>query len=335
MKLAFFSAKKYDIDAFKAAVKERNSSIEINFIEASLDERTVIMAEGHDAICPFVNDRVNAAVLAEVKKLNIKFVALRSAGTNNVDLNKAKELGIKIVSVPAYSPEAVAEFAVGLMLTVIRKYHKAYSRIRDGNFTLSGLQGFNLQGRTVGLVGTGKIGMCVGRILSKGFQSKVIAYDIKKDEEAAREAGVTYVDSLDEVLQTAEIVSLHAPLNKSTKHIINAGALNKMRQGAILVNTSRGALIDTRALVATLKTGKLRAVALDVYEGEEGYFYQDSSDKVIQDDLLSRLISFHNVFVTGHQAFLTSEALHGIATTTLDNLEKLDKGEECPNEVKA
>ncbi|KZV99296.1 hypothetical protein EXIGLDRAFT_725910 [Exidia glandulosa HHB12029] len=332
MKVAFFSAKQYDINAFDAA---NDGGIDFTHLHPSLDLRTCVLAEGHDAICVFVNDTLDAATLEEIQKLNIKYIALRSAGTNNVDLKKANELGLKVVSVPAYSPEAVAEFAVGLMLTVIRKYHKAYARVRDSNFTLTGLEGFNLQGRTVGLIGTGKIGMCVGRILAKGFQSKVIAYDIKRDEKAAAEAGVEYVDDLDTVLKNSEIISLHAPLLDSTKHIINADALRKMRDGAVLINTSRGGLIDTKALVEALKSGKLRAVALDVYEGEEAYFYQDSSDKVIHDDLLSRLMSFHNVFISGHQAFLTHEALAGIAETTIKNLLQLHAGEECPNEVKA
>jgi lactate dehydrogenase-like 2-hydroxyacid dehydrogenase len=262
-------------------------------------------------------------------------VALRCAGFNNVDLKKAKELGIKIARVPAYSPEAVAEFAVGMILTVLRKYHKAYHRVRDGNFTLSGLTGINIQGRTVGLIGTGKIGLAVGRILALGFQSRVIAYDVKKNEAAAAEAGVTYVETLEDLLKQSEIISLHAPLLDSTKHIINQQALDTMRDGAVLINTSRGGLIDTAALVATLKKGKLRAVGLDVYENETPYFFRDSSDKVICDDVLSRLMSFHNVFITGHQAFLTEEALEGIADTTIKNLEQFAKGDACPNEVTA
>lgn len=333
MKLAFFSAKQYDINSFKAVNDQKDC--EITFLEPSLDAVTAVLADGHDAVCAFVNDTIDADVLQEFQKLNIKFIALRSAGTNNVDLKKAKELGLKVVSVPAYSPEAIAEFTVGLMLTVIRKYHKSYSRVRDGNFTLSGLEGYNLQGRTIGLVGTGKIGLSVGRILAKGFQSNVIAYDVKRDLDGASAAGVTYVDSLDDVLARSDIVSLHAPLLDSTRHIIDAHALEKMKHGSILVNTSRGALIDSHALVACLKTGKLRAVALDVYEGEQEYFYKDSSDKVIHDDLLARLMSFHNVFITGHQAFLTEEALRGIAETTLKNLRQLGAGEKCPNEVSA
>ncbi|EJD50166.1 D-lactate dehydrogenase [Auricularia subglabra TFB-10046 SS5] len=337
MKLAFFSTKKYDIDAFNAAQKETADaqSIEIVYLEPGLDERTAILAEGCTAVCAFVNDRLDAPTLLELSKLGVKFVALRCAGFNNVDLAKAQELGIKVVRVPAYSPEAVAEFAVGLMLTVIRKYHKAYPRVRDGNFTLTGLEGFNLENRTVGLIGTGKIGLCVGRILAHGFRSKVIAYDPYPDKAGAAAAGITYVDTLDELLERSEIISLHCPLAPSTRYIINENALRKMREGAVLINTSRGALIDTTALVKILKEGRLRAVAIDVYDGEEGYFFRDASDSVIQDDLLSRLLSFHNVFVSGHQAFLTEEALHGIAETTLNNLVALEKGNACPNEVKA
>ncbi|KZV87795.1 hypothetical protein EXIGLDRAFT_679590 [Exidia glandulosa HHB12029] len=336
MKLAFFSAKKYDIDSFTAAQDSDPAfkAVEISYLEPGLDERTAILADGADAVCAFVNDRLDAPTLTELKRLNISFVALRCAGFNNVDLSTAKELGIHVVRVPAYSPEAVAEFAVGLMLTVIRKYHKAYFRVRDGNFTLSGLEGFNLQNRTVGLVGTGKIGVCVGRILSLGFQARVIAFDPYPDPSAAQ-YGITYVPTLDELLSQSDIISLHCPLMPSTRRIIDERALRVMKPGAVLINTSRGPLIDTKALVKVLKDNHLRAVALDVYDGEEGYFFRDASDSVIQDDLLSRLLSFHNVIVTGHQAFLTQEALHGIAETTLGNLVTLAKGEESPNAVKA
>ncbi|KAH7105037.1 D-lactate dehydrogenase [Auriculariales sp. MPI-PUGE-AT-0066] len=335
MKAAVFSAKDYDIESFQNTKDQLQSAVELTFLEQKLDQRTAILARDHDAVIAFVNDRCDAAVLEQLAELQIRIIAMRCAGYNNVDLNKAKELGITVVRVPAYSPEAVAEFTVGLMLTVLRKYHKSFARVRDGNFTLSGLTGLNLHGRQIGLVGTGKIGLCVGRILSKGFQGKVIAYDVKKDEKAAAEAGITYVDSLDELLQSSEIISLHAPLLKSTRHIIDKQALGKMRNGATLINTSRGGLIDTKALVSVLKTGKLRAVALDVYEYEEDYFFIDSSSKVIHDDTLSRLLSFHNVFVSGHQAFLTEEALAGIAGTTLKNIESLNDGSKCENEVSA
>ncbi|KZV89228.1 hypothetical protein EXIGLDRAFT_721556 [Exidia glandulosa HHB12029] len=337
MKLAFFSAKKYDIDSFTAAqdADPTFKAVQITFLDVGLDERTAVLADGADAVCAFVNDRLDAPTLSELKRLNISFVALRCAGFNNVDLSSAKELGIHVVRVPAYSPEAVAEFAVGLMLTVIRKYHKAYSRVREGNFTLSGLEGFNLQNRTVGLVGTGKIGLCVGRILALGFQARVIAFDPFPDPRAAAQCGIAYVDTLDSLLAQSDVVSLHCPLMPATRRIIDERALRTMKPSAVLVNTSRGPLIDTQALVAVLKENHLRAVALDVYDGEEGYFFRDASESVIQDDLLSRLMSFHNVIVTGHQAFLTQEALHGIAETTFGNLVTLAKGEECLNVVKA
>lgn len=246
---------------------------------------------------------------------------------------KARELNIEVVRVPAYSPDSVAEFAVGMILTVVRKYHKAFNRVREGNFLLDGLLGFNLHGKTVGIIGTGKIGMLTGNILSKGFGCKVIAYDVFPNEKAAAEHGISYVETLDELLSTSDIVSLHCPLMESTFHLLNEETLFKMKKGAVLINTSRGGLIDTSALVKVLKADHLGAVGMDVYEQESAYFFSDSSEKVIQDDVLARLLSFYNVFVTGHQAFLTKEALAGIAGTTIANLKSLASEGKCDNSV--
>jgi len=237
-----------------------------------------------------------------------------------------------VARVPAYSPDAVAEFAVGMILTLSRKYHKAYPRVRDGNFLLEGLLGKNIKGKTVGLIGTGKIGLCAGHILSLGFGANVIAYDPFPSKDAAAN-GITYVQGLDELLTRSDIISIHCPLLDSTKHIINERTIHQMKQGVILVNTSRGGLIDTSALIKGLKENHFGAVGMDVYEKEQEYFFQDASDSIIQDDQLSRLLSFHNVFVTGHQAFFTEEALQGIAETTLSNFRAFSSGSECKNIV--
>jgi lactate dehydrogenase-like 2-hydroxyacid dehydrogenase len=263
-----------------------------------------------------------------LSELSVKYVVLRCAGYNNVDLKAATQLGIKVARVPSYSPEAVAEFTVGMMLTVIRKYHKAYNRVREGNFLLDGLMGFNLSGKTVGLIGTGQIGMLTGKILSKGFGCNVIAYDPYPNS-AAAELGIVYVDALPELLTRSDIISLHCPLNKDTDYIINDNTLSQTKKGVVLINTSRGGLIDTYALIRALKSGHVSAVGLDVYERESSYFFADSSTKVIEDDSFARLLSFYNVFMTGHQAFLTVEALKNIAETTLENLRDLSMTGTC------
>jgi len=272
MKIAFYSSKKYDGASF-TKFKDLAPNFELTFLEARLDETTVALATGHDAVCVFVNDDVNAAVLDKLKEQGVKRVALRCAGFNNVDLKKASELGIEVVRVPAYSPEAVAEFAVGMILNLVRKYHKAYNRVREGNFLLDGLVGFNLSGKTVGLIGTGKIGLLAGRILSKGFQCRVIAYDPYPNPSGAQAHGISYVDDLPTLLKQSDIVSLHCPLSDSTKYIINEESLAQMKPGVVLVNTSRGLLIDTKALIKALKEGKIGAVGLDVYEKEGEYFF--------------------------------------------------------------
>ncbi|QRV76550.1 D-isomer specific 2-hydroxyacid dehydrogenase, NAD binding domain [Ceratobasidium sp. AG-Ba] len=259
---------------------------------------------------------------------------MRCAGYNNVDLKVAKELGITVTTVPAYSPEAVAEFAVGMLLTIVRKYHKAFNRVREGNFLLDGLMGFNLEGKTIGIIGTGKIGLCTGRILAHGFRANVIGYDVYPNEKAAKENGITYVP-LDELFRTSDIISLHCPLTTETKYIVNEEVLKTTKPGIVIVNTSRGALINTADLIQGLKSGHIGAVGMDVYERESHYFFRDSSNKIIQDDQLSRLVSFHNVFISGHQAFLTREALSAIARTTVENLRMVENGEKCANTVSA
>jgi len=321
MKVAVFAARKYDEHSLQKA--NADGFLEFTFVESLLDSRTAILAAGHEAICIFVNDVCDAAVLAHLSQLGVKFIALRAAGFNNVDIAAAAKLGIQVVRVPAYSPEAVAEFTVGMMLTVIRKYHKAYARVREGNFLLDGLPGFNIHGRTVGIVGTGKIGLLTGRILAKGFGATVIAYDPYPNVEAAEEYGVKYVDTLNELLARADIITLHCPLMPSTEYIINDTTIGRMKKGVVLINTSRGGLIDTYALIRGLKIGQISAVGLDVYERESSYFFADSSAKVIHDDTFARLLSFYNVFMTGHQAYLTEEALANIADTTVGNLRDL------------
>ncbi|KAF8250195.1 hypothetical protein K440DRAFT_619664 [Wilcoxina mikolae CBS 423.85] len=296
--------KQYDRDSFDK-VNSGTCGIEFSYFEVKLEPTTAVLATGHEAVCIFVNEQCDSEVLARLKSLGVNYIVLRCAGFNNVNLSTASKLGFKVVHVPAYSPESVAEFAVGMIMTVVRKYHKAYLRVREGNFLLDGLLGFNLNGKTVGIVGTGKIGFLTGKILSKGFGCNVIAYDPYPNTDAAAEYGISYVETLEELLGQADIVSLHCPLNDETKYIINEKTLGQTKKGVILVNTSRGALIDTGALIKALKSGHLGAVGLDVYEKESSYFFTNSSSKIIYDDNFVRLLSFYNVFVSGHQAFLT------------------------------
>ncbi|KAI5842534.1 D-lactate dehydrogenase [Morchella snyderi] len=331
MKIVVYSSKKYDISSFSEC--NTTSDLKLQFLEIHLDKTTLALAVGYDAVCIFVNDVCDADVLEGLAKLGVKYIALRCAGFNNVDLEAASRFGLQVVRVPAYSPDAVAEFAVGMIMTIVRKYHKSYTRVREGNFLLDGLLGFNLKGKTIGIIGTGKIGLLTGKILSRGFESNVIAYDLYRNEQAA-EYGITYVDSLEELLGKSDIVSLHCPLMESTKYMMNEKTLGQMKKGAYLINTSRGALIDSHALIGALKTGHLGAVGLDVYEGESAYFFVDGSSKIIYDDNFARLLSFYNVFVSGHQAFLTVEALKNIADTTINNLETLARGGVCQNLVK-
>ncbi|KAG6836391.1 hypothetical protein H0H93_008536 [Arthromyces matolae] len=292
-----FGTRKYDHEGLEASVKETNG-MELTFLDPLLDKTTSLLAEGHQAVSIFVNDVCDAAVLEELHKHGVKYVALRCAGYNNVDLAAAEKLGIKVVRVPSYAPEAIAEFAVGMLLTVVRKYHKSFLRVREGNFLLDGLMGFNLSGKTVGLIGTGKIGLITGRILSKGFCCNVIAYDPYPVPKEAEEHGIKYVDKLEDLLRQSDIISLHCPLTPQTRYMINDNTLAMTKQGVVLINTSRGGLIDSYSLIRFLKSGHLGAVGLDVYEKESAYFFADSSAKIIHDDVFARLLSFYNVFMT-------------------------------------
>ena len=325
MKIAFFDTKSYDKEVFEPKLKA--AKIRAKFYDTRLDEEDVVLAKGCDAICVFVNDVVNKAVIDQLAEYGIKIIALRCAGFNNVDYKYASEKGITVVRVPAYSPYAVAEHAMALLLTSTRKIHKAYIRTRDFNFSLQGLTGFDLFGKTVGVIGTGKIGK-VFIDICKGFGMKVIAYDKFPSEIP----DVEY-KPLDSIYREADIISFHCPLTDDTRHMFNLGTLGKIKPGVVIINTSRGALIDAEALLEGIKTKKIGAACLDVYEEESGYFYEDLSGSIIDDDTLSRLISMPNVIVSSHQAFLTKEALENIATTTIENVIKISSGEECANIV--
>ncbi len=298
------------------------------FHEFRLCAETAPAAQGAGAVCVFVNDRVDRACLEVLAALGVKLVALRCAGFNNVDLAAARELGLAVVRVPAYSPHAVAEHAVALLLTLNRKIHRAFNRVRELNFSLSGLVGFDLHGKTAGLVGTGKIGRITAQIL-RGFGMEVLVHDPLPALEWAAAHGVRYVE-LDALLAASDVISLHVPLTPETHELINEPTLARMKRGAYLINTSRGKLVDTTALIAALKSGRLGGVALDVYEEEEGIFFEDLSGQVLHDDELSRLLTFPNVLITAHQAFLTREALDEIARVTTANVLQLETGEASP-----
>ena len=325
IKVAFFDAKAYDKPSF-----DRYGSLQdvrFKYLETKLNEDTVDLARGCDAVCVFVNDTVNAAVIDRLYEYGVRLIALRSAGYNNVDLQAAFGK-IHVVHVPAYSPYAVAEHAIALLLTSVRRIHKAYNRTREFNFSLNGLTGFDFHGKTVGVVGTGKIGRIFIDIC-RGFGMNVIAYDLFP----AKDSGITYV-SLEELLEQSDIISLHCPLTDETRHMINAEAIGKMKKGVVIVNTSRGALIDAEALLEGIKARKIGAACLDVYEEEADVFFEDRSGHILNDDLLSRLISMPNVIVTSHQAFLTEEALNNIAETTVSNiLSCFEKDGMCDNEL--
>ncbi len=321
LKVAVFDSKPYTKTCFEARNADRYA---LQFFDAHLDLETVSLATGSHVVCVFVNDRLEKAVLERLAELGIKMIALRCAGYNNVDLETAHRLGISVARVPAYSPYAVAEHAVALIMTLNRKTHRAYNRVHEGNFSLNGLVGFDLHGRTAGVVGVGKIGKCLVNILV-GFGMNVLGYDRFEDHEFARDTGLRYV-GLDELLSRSDVISLHAPLLADTQHMINAATIAKMKSGVMLINTSRGALIDTAALIAALKSGKIGAAGLDVYEEEEAYFFEDRSSEIITDDLLARLMTFNNVLITSHQGFLTHEALQNIADTTFSNIREFKEG---------
>lgn len=328
MKVAVFNTKPYDRVFFeKANEKYRH---ELVFLEPRLTAETASLAHGFPAVCIFVNDLLDAPALEILSRNSTRLIALRCSGFNNVDLVAAKAQGFCVVRVPAYSPHAVAEHTIALLLDVNRKIHRAYSRVREGNFSLEGLLGFDLHGLTAGIVGTGKIGAAVAQILH-GFGCRLLAYDIAPNP-ACQQLGVDYV-SIDALLRQSDIITLHCPLTPETRHLIDAAALAKMKTGVVLINTSRGALIDTQAVIDGLKSGKIGHLALDVYEEEADLFFEDLSEQVIQDDVFSRLLTFPNVVITGHQAFFTREALFNIADTTLANITAYEQQQRCDNEV--
>lgn len=329
MDILFFSAQPYDIQYFNQA--NQQGEHRFRFLDAPLNEDNTALIKEETAVCVFVNDEVNAAVINILQEKGVRLIALRCAGFNNVDLKAAAAAGIKVVRVPAYSPHAVAEHAVALLLALNRKIYKSYNRVRDGNFTLNGLEGFDLFGKAIGVVGTGNIGAVFCRIML-GFGCKVYAHDIYEHEELV-EAGVKFV-SLNTIFAQSDVISLHCPLMESTRHMINANSIASMKMGVVLINTSRGGLVDTAAVVAALKNGHIGALGIDVYEQEEHLFFQNLSGSIIQDDVLSRLTTFPNVLVTAHQGFFTKEALTQIAEVTLNNIRSFEKSEMLLNEVK-
>jgi len=324
MQIAVFGFKPYDRE-FLVEASEKIGH-ELHFFEAHLRIETTPLAKGFPAVCVFVNDTLDRATIQKLAEGGTRHIALRCAGFNNVDLEAAREFGLHVVNVPEYSPHAVAEHAVALILSLNRKIHRAYARVREGNFALEGLLGFDLFGKTIGVIGTGRIGQTLCTIM-QGFGCQVLAFDVQQTAEVA----ARYV-TLPELLSRADIVSLHCPLNKETHHIINENALRQMKRGVMLINTGRGALIDTEAVVQALKTGKIGYLGLDVYEQETELFFEDLSSQIIQDDTFARLVTFPNVLITGHQAFFTAEALRKIARTTLQNISDLETG-ACANEV--
>ena len=323
MKIAVFSAKRYDREYFD---KVNNNRFHIRYFESKLNADTVSLAKGADAVCAFVNDDIGAEVLDKLVELGISIVAMRCAGYNNVDIKSAYGR-VHVVHVPAYSPYAVAEHAMGLLLALNRKLHRAYNRTREHNFSLDGLMGMDLHGKTIGIIGTGRIGRVFADIC-KGFGMRVVAYDPFPVANAPFE----YV-SVDELCRVSDVISLHCPLTKDTYHIINEDSIAKMKDGVYLINTSRGSLIDSQALMNGLKSGKIGGAGLDVYEEESDFFYEDYSNKILRDDRLAALISMPNVILTSHQAFFTQEAMSAIAATTLDNLWAYFKGGPLPNEI--
>jgi len=329
VRVAVFDTHRYDRESFDA-VNVRYGH-ELRYFEPRLTADTVALAAGFPAVCSFVNDRVDAAALGGLRDGGVRLVALRSAGYNQVDLGAAARLGLRVVRVPDYSPHAVAEHTVGLVLALDRSIHRAHDRVRDGNFSLEGLVGFDLYGKTVGIVGLGRIGRVVARIFH-GFGCRLLASERQPVPDLGPELPVRLVERA-ELYRESDIITLHVPLTPETHHLIDEGALAQMKPGVLIVNTGRGALIDTRALIEALKAGRVRAAGLDVYEEEEGVFFQDLSDSVLKDDVLARLLTFPNVIVTAHQAFLTHEALAAIADTTLANVTAFEQGRPLQHEV--
>lgn len=331
MRVAIFSSHSFEKEFFDAS--NAKSKHDLVFFDAALNSQTARLADGFDAVCCFVTDNVNHDTLALLKKSGVRLIALRSAGYNNVDLEEAEHLGIPIVRVPAYSPHAVAEYATGILLCLNRKIHLAYARVRELNFSLDGLMGFDLNGKTVGVIGTGRIGSVFARIMN-GFGCRVIAYDPKPNPHLLNDNILEYVD-LVTLYRQSNIISLHVPLLPTTKHLIDVSAIVEMKKGTIVINTGRGALLNAPALIESLKSGHLGGAALDVYEEEDGIFFKDLSNQVLKDDVLARLLTFPNVLLTSHQAFLTREALSNIIETTLWNISEFEQGKGLVNEVHA
>jgi D-lactate dehydrogenase len=328
IRIAFFDSKPYDIESFNKANKDFD--YKISYFKGHLSPETAPLTRGFQVVCVFVHDIVNKEVAGILEQNEVKLIAVRAAGYNNIDL-KSLFKKIPVVRVPAYSPYAVAELAITLMLTLNRKVHKAYFRTRDNNFTLNGLLGFDMRGKTVGIIGTGKIGKVTINIL-KGFGMKVLAYDVFPDKEYQKNGGFEYV-GLDELYRESDIISLHCPLTKETYRLINKASIAQMKTGVMIINTGRGMLIDSKALIEGLKKGKVGFAGLDVYEEESDYFFEDFSNKIITDDVLARLLSFNNVMVTSHQGFFTQEALASIAATTMNNIHDFFVEQKLPNEI--
>ncbi len=328
MKTAVFSTKPYD-ERFLTAANE-NHGHEFSFLEERLNARTATLADGCEAICAFVNDGLDAPTLDALHARGVRFIALRCAGFNQVNLRHAASLGIQVAHVPAYSPHAVAEFALALILTLNRRVHRAYNRVRDGNFSIDGLVGFDLHGKTIGVLGTGKIGLVFAELLS-GFGVNVIGYDPFHNP-TFQDFGGRYVP-LDTLLAESDVISLHCPLTPESFHVISDQSIAKMKPGVMIVNTSRGALVDAAAVIEGLKSGQIGYLGLDVYEQEADVFYENLSEQIIQDDVLQRLLTFPNVLVTSHQAYFTDTALRNIADTTIRNLTVFEKGGPLENEV--
>ena len=327
-KIAFFDTKPYDRKSFDEANKD--FGFDITYFDAHLNKQTALLCKKFDGVCAFVNDTIDNVVIKKLIKHNIEIIGLRCAGYNNVDFKAVNEK-IHIVHVPAYSPYSVAEHSVALMLSLNRKTYKAYHRTRDGNFSINGLLGFDMHERTAGVIGTGIIGRCLIAIL-RGFGMRVLAYDPYPDEIYAKEAGIEYV-TLNEVYKQCDVISLHCPLTKETEHMINSKAIKQMKHGVMIINTGRGKLIDTQALISGLKAGSVGSAGLDVYEEESEYFFEDKSMELIADDTLARLLTFPNVLITSHQAFFTREALHKIALTTLNNFKGFFESGALENEI--
>ena len=328
MKIAFFDAKKYDIDFFNETNKEFEFTIKYFSERLSID--TVIMASGYDVVCAFVNDDINEEVILKLEEQNIGLIAMRCSGYNNIDMKTALNK-IQIARVPAYSPYAVAEHALALIMSLNRKTHKAYNRTRESNFSIKGLLGFDLHGKKAGVIGTGRIGRIFIKIV-KGLGMDVVAYDPYPNESHAEDLGFSYA-GIDDLYKISDVISLHCPLTKDTFHLIDKDAISLMKKNVMLINTSRGGLIDTKALVDSLKEGKVGYVGLDVYEEEENFFFEDHSDSIVTDDILARLQTFGNVLITSHQAFFTKEALRNISFTTLSNIKEFQSGNTLTNEI--